>query len=267
MNCKNCLTSLNESDFFCSNCGGKIIRNRLTIRNLFKNFSEQFLNYDNKFLQTFIHLFSKPETVIGSYIDGTRKKYVNVLSYFAIALTFLGVQYFFLKKFYPELIDMTTLANETSAAIQKKNMNFMMEYQSFVMMAYVPMYALVSRLVFFNIKKYNYTEHLVIFMYILSQTSIYGTFFIVIGAFFNLSLEFLGLYLIAPIQIIYSAYCLKRLFGLSLKGIFLRSLLFILIIFIAFILLLITYIAIIYFTGDLQEMIEAQKAANKATGN
>ena len=265
MNCKNCKTPLNEIDVFCNTCGGKVIRNRLTIGNLFENFSEQFLNYDNKFLQTFIKLFTYPEDVIGSFIQGTRKKYVNVISYFAIALTFLGIQYFFLKKFYPELIDMSSLANDVTADLQKKNMNFMMEYQSFVMMAYVPLYALISKLVFFNIKTYNYTEHLVIFMYILSQTSIYGTFFIIIGAIFNLSIEFLGLYIIAPIQILYSAYCLKRLFNLSFKGIVLRSLLFILVFTIAFILIALIYIAFMYFTGDMQEIIEAQKSAKVVT--
>ena len=68
MRCKNCQTKfLIESDF-CYNCGAKVIRNRLTLKNLLNDFSEQFLNYDNKFLQTFIQLFKKPEVVIDGYI-------------------------------------------------------------------------------------------------------------------------------------------------------------------------------------------------------
>lgn len=85
MNCKNCNLLLSDKASFCSNCGAKVIRNRLTFKNLIEYFSEQFLNYDNKFLQTFIHLFTKPEVVIESYINGTRKKYVNVISFFAIS--------------------------------------------------------------------------------------------------------------------------------------------------------------------------------------
>lgn len=54
MNCKNCKTSLSDESDYCNSCGGKIIRNRLTIRNLFEHFSEEFLNYDNKLFQTFI---------------------------------------------------------------------------------------------------------------------------------------------------------------------------------------------------------------------
>lgn len=64
MDCKNCNTSLVEIQNFCSDCGAKVIRNRLTIRNLFEHFSATFLNYDNKFLQTFIGLFTKPEEII-----------------------------------------------------------------------------------------------------------------------------------------------------------------------------------------------------------
>ncbi|WAC01775.1 DUF3667 domain-containing protein [Lacinutrix neustonica] len=72
---------------YCNGCGAKVIKNRLTMRNLFEDFTYNYLNYDNKFLRTFLNLFTKPEAVITSYIDGTRKKYVNVISYFAIALT------------------------------------------------------------------------------------------------------------------------------------------------------------------------------------
>ena len=97
MNCKNCNTSLIEGNDFCGFCGAKVIRNRLTIKNLLAHFSEQFLNYDNQFLKTFLHLFTKPEVVIGGYIDGTRKKHVNVISYFAIALTLFRITTFYFK--------------------------------------------------------------------------------------------------------------------------------------------------------------------------
>ena len=68
MNCKNCDTLLKEQDDFCNSCGAKVIRNRLTVRNLFEHFSETFFNYDNKLLRTFTTLFTKPEVVIEGYI-------------------------------------------------------------------------------------------------------------------------------------------------------------------------------------------------------
>ena len=99
MDCKNCQNSLSQKDDYCNVCGAKVIRNRLTVKNLWADFAEQFLNYDNKFLKTYLALFKKPEDVIGSYINGTRKKYVNVISYFAIAVTLSGIQLFILRKF------------------------------------------------------------------------------------------------------------------------------------------------------------------------
>ena len=81
MECKNCELSIQTHHNYCPSCGAKVIRNRLTIKALFAHFSEQFLNYDNKFLKTFRQLTTKPETVTDCYIHGTRKRYVNVISF------------------------------------------------------------------------------------------------------------------------------------------------------------------------------------------
>ena len=70
MVCKNCNDALLQQHYYCSACGGKVIRNRLTMKNLFADFSQQFLNYDNTLLKTFIALFKKPEDVIGGALAG-----------------------------------------------------------------------------------------------------------------------------------------------------------------------------------------------------
>ena len=59
-----------------------------------------FFSVDNKLLKTFLHLFSKPEAVIVGFIEGTRKKYINVVQYFAIALTLIGLQVFLMEKVF-----------------------------------------------------------------------------------------------------------------------------------------------------------------------
>lgn len=266
MICKNCQTEISVSDDFCKNCGAKVIRNRLTIRNLFEQFSEHFLNYDNKFLQTFICLFTKPEEVIGGYINGVRKKYVNVISYFAIALTISGLQLFILDKFFPEAMDMSAITFENSGQDSNKMMSFIREYQSVLMMVNVPAYALVSYFVFYTLKKFNYTEHLVIFMYVLSQLTIIGVIISLSSAWLGLSIAHSSLILM-PVQFIYSLFCLQKLYTLSVKGLFLRTLLFFLIILLAFVLFTIIYIFIAYFNGSLMEQIEAQKAANDQLSN
>jgi hypothetical protein len=109
MNCKNCHTELISDSDFCNRCGSKVIRNRLTFKNLFEHFSDTFFNYDNKLLRTFIDLFIRPEVVIGGYIDGIRKRYVNPISYFGLAITFSGLYLLILNKFYPEALDFLKL--------------------------------------------------------------------------------------------------------------------------------------------------------------
>jgi uncharacterized membrane protein YvbJ len=81
MSCKNCGLALIEETNFCTACGAKVIRNRLTIKNLLEHAVEEFLSIDNKFLITITHLFTRPEVVIDGYINGLRKKYMNPISF------------------------------------------------------------------------------------------------------------------------------------------------------------------------------------------
>lgn len=264
MNCKNCNHQLSEQADYCESCGGKVIRNRLTMKNLIGSFSEQFLNYDNKFLRTFIMLFKQPEDVIGSYIDGTRKKYVNVVSYFAISITLAGLQLYILNKFFPEVMNLSSISVEGSEEMNNRNLAFVSEYQSLLMMFYVPLYAFMSKLVFFNYRKYNYTEHLVIFMYILSQMTIFGLFLTLIGALLGSDMGILGLITI-PLQMIYSAYCLKRLFNLSVASLIIKTLLFFLVLFVLFIIASVIMAIVMIKSGTIDDVIEAQNAKKEVS--
>lgn len=261
MVCLNCKDALLQEHDYCGSCGGKVIRNRLTMKNLFADFSQQFLNYDNTFLKTFTTLFKKPEDVIGGYIDGTRKKYVNAITYFAIALTLSGLQIFILNKFYPEVMSLESMTLEGMEDMQQNNMTFIQEYQSILYMLMVPVYALISKFVFLKFKKFNYTEHVVINMYLSAHFSIVTSILIVLAATVGIKYMTSGLTIIA-FQILYSAYAFKRLFNITLKGIILRSLLFLVILAVVFIILSIAFAFIMYLNGDLQKAFESGKAAS-----
>ncbi|MAX70714.1 MAG: hypothetical protein CMC76_06370 [Flavobacteriaceae bacterium] len=262
MNCRNCHTELSETDDYCKSCGGKIIRNRLTLKNLFEHVSETFLNYDNKLLRTFIQLFKKPEDVIVGYINGTRKKYVNVISYFALAITLSGLQIFIMKKFQTELslYDTTTEVGKTQQAFFDSTYSLTTEYQSLIMMLYIPLYAIIAKLSFLGIKKFNFTELLVVFLYGQAQLSICIAALTVTLIPLNiLSVPVLG-FITMPFTFFYFAYCLKRVYGLNFSQILLRSLLFIGIIGVLFILAIVLTLIFMYYTGNLDNIIEAQKA-------
>jgi hypothetical protein len=267
MNCKNCNTELKEQYDYCTRCGGKVIRNRLTLKNLFTHLSETFFNYDNKLLQTFIQLFKKPEDVIVGYINGTRKKYVNVISYFALAITLSGLQIYVLQQFQTDisLYDLNTEIGKTQQAVFDSTYSFMTDYQSLIMMLYIPIYALIARLTFMGIKTYNYTELIVIFLYGQAQLSIcIAILTVALVPTKLISFEVFGL-LTIPIMVLYFAYCLKRVYGLSFTQILLRSLLFIGILIVLFVIITIASTIIMYYNGSLDAMIEAKRAEIEAT--
>jgi len=222
MECKNCEVSLSESDMFCNKCGAKVIRNRITIKNLWGDFCEQFLNYDNRFLKTYFGIFTQPHKVIGGYISGTRKKYVNVLSYFALALTLSGIQIFIIRKFFPEALDLSTFMPD-SVPKEDLDINWIYDYLSIFTLINIPLYGLIARLTFIGLKKFNYTEHLVIMAYLLAHFSItnsiiltplvviFGFNFYIIGNISNLIL--MG----------FTAYSYKKLYPLTVGGTILRT--------------------------------------------
>lgn len=263
MNCKNCDTTLMDDFNYCSSCGAKTIRNRLTIKTLLNDFGEQYLNLDNKFLKTFFALFTKSEIVIGGYINGTRKKYVNAISYFTIAITFSGLYLFVLNRFFPDTMAMPNYMPESQKEFQNNTMSIVQEYQSIIAMLLIPVYALMSKLVFIGLKKYNFTELLVVFMYTQSQISIVMAILIIIGASLGINFYMMS-FISIPIMILYTSYCLFRLYGLTLKGIILRTLLFLFVLGISYFVFIILILIIMYLSGDLEQIMEAQKAAKNS---
>ncbi|MBW8200548.1 DUF3667 domain-containing protein [Muricauda sp. W52] len=170
MTCKNCGDTLRTDFLYCPNCGGKVIRNRITIKNLWTDILERYFNLDNTFVNTFVHLFTKPEVVIEGYIQGLRRKYLNPISYLGIALTLSGVQIFLMSKSI-DLLDFDFYDTEEQIKFQQKLMGFIMDYQSLVFILFIPLMA-ISGWLCFDEKKYNFAERTIIFMYTLSHYSV-----------------------------------------------------------------------------------------------
>lgn len=77
MTCKNCNSQLKSEQLFCDNCGSKVIRKRITVKNLSSDLASNVFGWDNKFFLTLRMLILKPHVILKEYIEGARKKYMN----------------------------------------------------------------------------------------------------------------------------------------------------------------------------------------------
>lgn len=222
MECRNCKTSTTLESSFCTKCGEKIHFKRLTVRSFITTAFTQFLDVDNKLFRTFKKLFTHPEIVIDDYIKGFRKKFVNVISYLGVALTLLGLQFFILKKFYPELLSIDTKEIKSDVFDMQKFIDIFYDYQGLFTIALIPLYALVSRFVFIDTKKYNLAEHFVINSYVTAQTFIAWFFIVIITIPIGLNYNLFSQFLIIPLYV-YMAFVFKKLYGLSTISITLRT--------------------------------------------
>lgn len=230
--CKNCGTPLALDQLFCSHCGAKRMYNRLNWSNLTEDFVDRFLNIENNFLRTFIDLFKAPQDVIGGYIDGTRKRYLSAFSYFAISLTIVGFYTFVFRNWFMDdeilkqgMVIPGTPQDNIDINSTKQMLDWVFDYQSILTFINIPLYAIVSKLVFWNYKKYNFIEHVVIYLYVYSHTQIIAS---VVGALFLWSsiAQMLISSLLMFVYIGYTAYVLMKLFGLTIEKIVLKTLLF-----------------------------------------
>lgn len=251
MNCKNCHTQLLEADDYCKKCGGKVIRNRLSFKNLFEHISETFFNYDNKLLRTFVQLFKNPEDVIVGYINGVRKKYINPISFFGLSLTISGLSVFIIKKFYLEYFDFSKMFDSitvTQDVMANNTFEGIMEYNSLFYVFLIPLFALISWVVFLN-KRYNFVEHIIIYLYSISFLSIMLVIIAQIVLFIFPENYFKFSFLSWPLMFIYNCYVLKRIFKLTYWQLILKSMYFFILFFVAYIIVSLLVLFIMLGTG------------------
>lgn len=267
--CRNCSKNLSPNAVFCDHCGGKIIKNRITTKNLLEDFNDRFLSIDGAFPKTFIALYRNPEDVIGGYINGVRKKYMSAFGYFALSLSIAGIYVFILREYFMdsifENISSETIQNQDQAQLDfvKQFTNGINEYQALLSILSIPILALISRIVFWNYKQYNYLEHVVIYLYAFSHINL-TVYILAILTIWSPSTYLFFSFVGMIGYVVYLCYVLKRLYGLSFKKLILKTSLFALVG--SFFFLIISIIAgiIMFKMGMFDEFIENIKAANEA---
>ncbi len=235
MNCKNCQNQIKETQKFCSNCGAKIVINRISTRNIFKNFINDFFSLDNKYLVTIKTLILQPKLILKEYLEGTRKKYVAPFAFLAIG-TALAMLVF--NEFSDNYIEISNVVNEKqfdliegqfettekqrieSSELAIKIQNYNLKYFNIFTLLIIPFYALIAFLVYR--KPYNYGEHLIITCYAQGLLFLSTILFFILGIVINPTIYYLSI----PIAIIYYLYAYGRLYDLTFGKILIKLLKF-----------------------------------------
>lgn len=212
MTCKNCGTALRTDFRYCPACGAKVIRNRLTFKNLWYDVTERYFNLDNTFLLTFKHMFSKPQEVIGCYIKGIRRKYLNPISYLGIALTVSGVSLFLMRKVFWDDIFSGNMSETLNQEVAERIMTVTLDFSSFVFLLYIPILAFLGWFLF-NKRNYNFTEFLIVGIYTLAHYSLASFPLTMIVMMFLPDLYLESSYVFIFLMAVLAVYVLNKLNG------------------------------------------------------
>ena len=215
-------------------------------------------------------------------MKGMRKKYLPAFSYFAIAITVAGFASFIIKHWFIDnmIAAQTSLYNDDALGGFQKSfvtelVDLLMDYQAVVYFAAIPFIALLSRLVFWNYKKYNLVEHFVIYLYAYSHTSMILTI-IGLTMMWNEPLYQVYSFITLPLTMLYIGYVLKRLFELDGGALVLKTGLFLLIlVFVLMAIGIVIFVAGVFLAKSgtfddnqffimMKEQVEAQRALQEA---
>lgn len=178
MRCKSCNNLLKSKDLYCSKCGSKVVRKRLSFRGTFSEFIVPFLSWDNYFIKTIYHLIVCPQKVLSAFVEGARKKYFNPFSFLIVYATIALI----VEKISGDWRNTIKIQSPKGVKISETIitiLDFTEEYYNLMIILTIPLLALVSSFLY---RKYvhNYVEHLVFQAYL-------GSFL----GYFSLLLQFL----------------------------------------------------------------------------
>lgn len=172
MTCKNCGNSLRTDFMFCPSCGAKTDAGRITFKKLFADVKERFFDLDNTFFRTIKTMTFRPEEVVGLYMDGVRRRFMNPMSYLGVALGLSGILFFIMQKIgVGQVMDLEFLGSQSDIPANEKLLDIVLEYQTFIFLMYLPVIAFAG-ILSFNSRRYNLPEHFVSAIYTLAHISI-----------------------------------------------------------------------------------------------
>ncbi|PCH99630.1 MAG: hypothetical protein COB81_10680 [Flavobacteriaceae bacterium] len=242
MNCKNCEVEISELNVFCANCGGKVVRERVSVKILWKEFAATILGWDNKYFFTLRMMLFRPKQILKEYLAGTRKKYVSPLAFFAlgaaIALIVFNVfvedyvvmgnamnefqlePLYDLQKSAGNTIDFETFKNDMKVQNENITRNII-KYFNLLSFVLLPIFTLISFLVFW--KRNFYGEQLVINAFIQGITFWFSIIAFGLAMLFNIPSIFTGS---SVLVVLFYLYVYRSFYELKFRKLFLYTLKF-----------------------------------------
>lgn len=166
---KICLNCENEiTDNFCSICGQKTSTHRYSLKHfIVHDLIHGVFHLDKGFLFTIKELYTRPGYSIREFIQGKRANYFNYFTLLVIIIT--------LGHFIGKIPKVSLFEILEKYSLMKGQARVVRDYAKLILLAEIPVYALLSYLIFFEGKR-NYTEHLVMAVYYTSAILIFYIF-------------------------------------------------------------------------------------------
>lgn len=215
---------------------------KISLSVLFHEFVSTYFGWDTSFARTLRGLLAKPHVVIAEYLGGVRKRYMppivfvsfgvalssivmNIYSdeYLQLAGSFGEVQYDIIQDSYDNgVIDEKAYNTQMKSLENSKQIsNYTLKYFNIISFALLPIFSLISLLVFG--RRFNYGEHLVINSYLQGLNFFIGIFFIIGGIYLWEPLFYIQLFIVIP----YYLWTFAKILNFGLGKAFLKFLLFI----------------------------------------
>ena len=253
-NCKNCGHNVENANF-CSHCGAKKITKGITLKSLIAEITEVYLNVDSTLVKTIKDLTIKPHIVVDEYINGVRKKHLNLPSYFLLSLT-LSTILIFIKERVFHIVSETEKYDTQSEMIHL----FLENTEKYPTLGYfilIPFYSLMSRFIFRKYRKYNFIEHNVINAYLIAHLTMLTFIPYIITFTFGDYLEESS-FIFLLIQLIYATFLFKNLYDVSYWKIIIKG-------FVGFLLIMLIIIGISIIGGLAYKILEGNGLINQAS--
>ncbi len=145
--CNNC--GYIDRGVYCSNCGGHLKKNRISIPQLISSIVDFFSNFEDKYFRTFVSLTHRPVSFIIQYLDGVRDRYYIPFKYFFLNLS---INFFIYTYFNISAINENEFETEASQLLKLQSEvifdTIINNYGNFFSLMIIPLYVLATSLLF-----------------------------------------------------------------------------------------------------------------------